>query len=108
VSQVLSAFDQKAEALEGAGGRGFRGGFGPRGGGGQDTLAGINRSLSMLMGLLQGADAAPTPQAVSAVADSLKALEDLMARWNELKTRDLANLNAQLKEAGLPAVEVKD
>jgi photosystem II stability/assembly factor-like uncharacterized protein len=107
VFRVLSAFDQKAGALEGAGGRGFRGGFGPRGGG-QDTLAGINRSLSMLMGLLQGADAAPTPQAVSAVADSLKALEDLMARWNELKTRDLANLNAQLKEAGLPAVEVKD
>jgi hypothetical protein len=31
-----------------------------------------------------------------------------MARWNELKTRDLANLNAQLKEADLPAVEVKD
>jgi hypothetical protein len=106
-SRVLSAFDKKAEALEGAGGRGFRGGFGPRGGG-QDTLAGISRSLSMLMGLLQGADAAPTPQAVAAVADSLKALGDLMARWNELKTRDLANLNAQLKEADLPAVEVKD
>jgi hypothetical protein len=62
----------------------------------------------MLMGLLQDADATPTPQAVAAVADSLKALGDLMARWNELKTRGLANLNAQLKEADLPTVEVKD
>jgi photosystem II stability/assembly factor-like uncharacterized protein len=108
-SRALAAFDQKARELEGAGGRGFRGGFGPRvGGGGQDTLAGISRSLSMLMGLLQGADVAPTTQAVAAVADSLKALGDLTARWSDLKTRELASLNAQLKEANLPTVEVKD
>jgi photosystem II stability/assembly factor-like uncharacterized protein len=108
VPAALAAFDQKAEALEGARGRGFRGGFGPRGGGGQDTLTGISRSLSMLMSLLQGADSAPTPQAAAAVAEGLKAHGDLMARWSELKTRELTSLNAQLKEANLPTVEVKD
>jgi photosystem II stability/assembly factor-like uncharacterized protein len=107
MSHRLSTFDQKAGALEGASGRDFRGGFGPRGGG-QDNLAGINRSLSMLMRLLQGADAAPTPQAAVAVADSLKTFGDLMARWNELKTQDLAKLNDKLKEAELPTVELKD
>jgi photosystem II stability/assembly factor-like uncharacterized protein len=108
VSAALAAFDKKAEALEGARGRGFRGGFGRRGGAGQDTLAGISRSLSMLMNLLQGADAAPTPQAAAAVAETLKAHGDVMARWSELKTRDLAGLNARLKEANLPAVEIKN
>ena len=31
-----------------------------------------------------------------------------MARWNELKTQDLAKLNDKLKEAELPTVELKD
>jgi len=103
-SQELAAFDKKAASLEGGGG----GGFGPRGGGGQDTLAGISGSFSSLMGLLQGADAAPTSQAAAAVADARKAFANLIARWNGLKTQDLTNLNAQLKAANLPAIEVKE
>jgi hypothetical protein len=60
------------------------------------------------MGLLQGADAAPTSQAVAAVTDRRQALSNLMAKWNALKTQDLVNLNAQLKAATLPAIEIKD
>lgn len=106
LSEALAAFDQKAAALEGGGGGGGRfggggGGFGPGAGGGQDTLAGIGGSLSSLMGLLQGADAAPTSQLVAAVADGRRALANLMARWNALKTQDLTNLKAQLKQANL-------
>jgi hypothetical protein len=89
-------------------GGGGGGGFAPGAGGGQDTLAGISGSLSSLMGLLQGADAAPTSQAVAAVTDRRQALSNLLATWNALKTQDLVNLNAQLKAANLPAIEIKD
>jgi len=109
VSQALAAFDKKAAALEGSGGGGGRfgggGGFGP-GGGAQDTLAGIAGSLSMSMGLLQGADAAPTSQVVAAVTSNQMALGSLIARWSELKSQDLTALNAQLKQANLPVIAV--
>ena len=101
VSQALAAFDKKAAALEGSGGGGGR-----FGGGGQDTLAGIAGSLSMSMGLLQGADAAPTSQVVAAVTSGRIALASLMARWNELKSQDLTGLNAQLKQANLPVIAI--
>jgi photosystem II stability/assembly factor-like uncharacterized protein len=102
--QSLTTFDQKAAGLEGGSGGfgGFGGGGGGRGGGGGlDTLAGIGGSLSSLMGLLQGADVAPTSQLLAAVEDSRKALASLMARWNALKGEDLAKLNELLKQANL-------
>lgn len=114
VFQALAAFDQKAAALEGGGGAGGQrggggggAGGGGAGGGGQDTLAGIGSSLSSLMGLMQGADAAPTNQVVAAVTERRQALANLMAKWNTFKTQELANLNAQLKAANLPPIEIK-
>jgi hypothetical protein len=114
MSQPLAEFDKKAAALEGGGGGmgqrggGGGGGFGPGAGAGQDTLAGISGSLSSLMGLLQGADAAPTSQALAAVTERRQALSTLRVKWNALKTQDLTNLNAQLKAANLPAIEIKE
>jgi len=114
VFQALAAFDQKAAALEGGGGGagqrgaggGGGGGVGP--GGGQDTLAAIGSSMTSLMNLLQGADAAPTSQALAAVTDRLKAFAALMGKWNAFKTQDLANLNTQLKAANLPPIAIKE
>jgi hypothetical protein len=114
ISQALAEFDKKAAALEGGGGGmgqrggGGGGGFGPGAGGGPDTLAGISGSLSSLMGLLQGADAAPTSQAVAAITERRQALSNLIAKWNALKAQDLTNMNAQLKAANLPAIEIKE
>jgi hypothetical protein len=115
IAQALADFDKKAAALEGGGGAagggqrgGGGGGFGPGAGGGGDTLAGIGGSLTSLMGLMQAADAAPTSQVLTAVGERQKALAVLMDRWKALKTQDLAALNAQLKTAGLPVIEIKD
>ena len=114
ISQALADFDKKAATLEGGGGgMGQRGGgggfgFGPGAGGGPDTLAGIGGSLSSLMRLLQGADAAPTSQALAAVTGSKQALASLIAKWNAFKTQDVANLNVQLKAVNLPAIEIKE
>jgi hypothetical protein len=107
VSKTLSAFDAKAAALEGTAGGGFGGGGAQAGGGAVESLAGIGSSLTSLMALLQGADAAPTSQAMAAVGDRRRALADLLDRWAALKTADLGALNAQLKAAGLAEIALR-
>jgi hypothetical protein len=56
---------------------------------------------------LQAADAAPPDALVAAIADRLRALNVLKGKWNGFKTTDLAGMNARLKAAGLPAIEIK-
>jgi len=76
--------DEQLAALAGQGGGGFGGG---RGGApvGPETLNGIAGGLNQLMGLLQGADVAPTTQLTAAVSERRAALAKLMARWNALR-----------------------
>jgi photosystem II stability/assembly factor-like uncharacterized protein len=100
----LSALDQKAEALAGSGG-GFELFFG--GTGGPPNLSRLNTQLNQLLQVLEGADATPTRQAVAAVAETEKVLESQLAAWQEMKTRDLPALNAQLAAAGLPEVKLE-
>jgi photosystem II stability/assembly factor-like uncharacterized protein len=118
--KALADFDKMAGELEGgAGGAGGRGGTGgpmamggpggpsgPGGAGAPDTLAGIGGSLIQLMNLLQGADAAPTTQAVAAVTERREALRAIVAKWEAFKTKDVASLNAVLKAANLPPIEL--
>jgi photosystem II stability/assembly factor-like uncharacterized protein len=114
VARLLAEFDKKAAALEGGGGAGGPGSTGgpmgpggPGGSGGQPTLAGMGMSLNQLMNLLQEADAAPTSQLSAAVADRRESLRAILEQWNSLRTKDLAELNAALKAANLPAIEVE-
>ncbi len=112
-TEALAEFDKKAEALEGStggfGGRPGMGGPGPAQageGGRQETLAGIGGSLNSLMSLLQAADAAPTNQLATVVKERLKALRDLMARYESFLRKDVDNINVVLMEAGLPTIEM--
>jgi len=84
-SLALQTLEQKVTALEGQPAAGFGGG---RGGAleGPDTLSNITGGLNQLMGLLQGADATPTTQLVTAVGQRRAALNKLLARWSALKT----------------------
>jgi hypothetical protein len=104
VAEKLRAFDQKLVSVEGSGG-----GPGGRGGaaGGADTLAGIGRSLMSLVSVLQGADAPPTTQVVSAISERRAALTTLLGKWRALRGTALVALNAELAKAGLPAIAVK-
>ncbi len=104
-AEAIAAFDQKAGALAGnaGGGRGGRGAVAA----GPDTLASVSGALNTLLRLLQGADTAPTTQAAAAVADRRVALAKLMQTWTILKSRDLAAINVQLKQASLPEVTLE-
>ena len=92
-ADALDAFDKKVAAIAGGGGGG-RGRFAPAGG--PDTVASVQGALSGLLRLIQGADLAPTPQAVAAAEDRRKAFAALLERWRALK-QDAASLNVQLK-----------
>jgi len=130
VATALDAFDQKIEAAfnpaaanasgsagggtaggpaqatpPAPGGRGGRG----RGGAGGPGVAGgaLNApaaALVAVMNSLQSADVQPTALQVAAIETALRNARAAMARWNALKTTDLAALNAQLKTAGLTTI----
>jgi hypothetical protein len=99
-SRDLASLDEKLAALEGRGG-----GFGAAAGG-SDGLAQLNGQLGQLYGILQGADVAPTTQAVAAIAERQQALEGILTRWEELQGRDVGAVNDRLRRAGLPQLQV--
>jgi hypothetical protein len=103
-TETLANGDKKLEALKGREGGRF-GRF--RGGEPDDTLNSVSGSLGMLMGVLQGADVAPTTQTVAAVDERRRALATLMGRWNEIKTRDIPAVNAQLRKSNLPELKLE-
>jgi hypothetical protein len=63
----------------------------------------INRDLATLLDVLD-ADASPTTQALSAIADRLKDLEALLAKWKATKDTELPSLNAELRKLGKPSI----
>ncbi len=100
VVDSIAALDKKAAALQGVA-RGFEGG---PGGGGALTLARLSGELSGLYETIEGSDYTPTTQAVAAATELHRALTSELEQWRELKTKDLAALNEELKKAGLSAI----
>ncbi len=49
----------------------------------------------------------PSADAVSGFEQARKSLDVALASWEILKTKDLAALNAALKKAGQPGVEIR-
>jgi hypothetical protein len=96
-AEAIAALDQKAAGVEGAGG------LGPRGGG-ASGLARLASELLSVMNLVEGADAAPTTQAVAASEALQKSLAEALSNWSEIKNKDLKSINEQLRQAGLPAI----
>jgi hypothetical protein len=100
VAEAIAGLDKNAAAMEGrTAGLDFFGVSNREPG-----LAGVANGFLSLMNLLQGADAAPTTQAAASVADQSRALNELLVRWEELKSKDVKSLNDQLGKANLPLV----
>jgi hypothetical protein len=57
--------------------------------------------------MLQDADVAPTSQLAAAVAERRNALRSLLDKWDLFSTRELAALNAVLKEANLAEIALE-
>jgi hypothetical protein len=99
-AETIGALDAAAAALEG--GRAGRG----RRTGSEDNLARANADFATLLDVVEGADARPTAATVSAIEGTSQALASLLARWNEIQTRDIPELNRKLQSAKLPVLDL--
>jgi photosystem II stability/assembly factor-like uncharacterized protein len=72
-----------------------------------ETLEAVRGALRGLHDLVQGADVAPTTQAVAASAKGHQALLPILARWEELETKELPQMNQRVKKSGLLELRLK-
>jgi len=104
IAKAIAGLETKAAALEGdEGGYGTRFLSAPEG----RSLARLNTGLSAVLTALDSADAAPTTQQSAMAADLEKALGEQLANWNQMKSKDVAELNSQLSKAGLPVIDLQ-
>jgi hypothetical protein len=98
-AKVAAELETKAAALEGEeGGRYLSSAEGR-------SLVRLNGGFDALVSDLDTADAAPTTQQ-SAMFDELnKALAEQLLAWGELKSKDVVELNEELKKAGSPLID---
>jgi photosystem II stability/assembly factor-like uncharacterized protein len=102
ITRAINDLETKAAALEGdEGGYGTRFLSTPEG----RSLARLNTGFNMLLSALDSADAAPTTQQSAMFAEVEKALSEQLNAWDQLKSKDVADLNTKLKQAGLPEVD---
>ena len=101
--------DAKAIALLGPEGGGFFGLFGlamP------DTervsVRQLTRAFNGLFSLVESADLAPTPDALTAISKYEQAARTTLAEWKQFVSSELPQINTVLKEAGLAALPVTD
>jgi photosystem II stability/assembly factor-like uncharacterized protein len=71
------------------------------------SLSRLNRGFAAVISALDSADAAPTTQEVAMFAELEKALDEQLSAWGQLKSKDVPELNDQLKKAGLPGIDVQ-
>ena len=96
--------ETKAAAIEGSeGGYGSRFMSTPEG----RSLARLNGGLGTMLGQLDTADAAPTTQELEMFGEVNKALDEQLAAWDQLKTKDVPQLNEELKKAGQPPIDLQ-
>ena len=104
LSKMAAELDSKAAGIAGSeGGYGARYLSTPEG----RSMARLNGGFAALLSALDTADAAPTTQEVATFGELEKALEEQLAAWNQIKSKDLPNLNDQLKKAGQPAIDLQ-
>ena len=71
------------------------------------NLAGLNAQLIRVLDVLQGSDNAPTTQAVAAVAQMQRSVQEELAAWSNVKTKDLNELNNRLRDAHLSPITLQ-
>jgi flagellar motility protein MotE (MotC chaperone) len=74
---------------------------------GEGNLRTLAAAWSEIDRAVESADAAPTADAVIAFGRNQKLMQELTARWQEVKSNDLPRLNESLKKAGLDALSVE-
>ena len=64
----------------------------------------INDQLKGIAEFMEGSDYAPTAADYAAYADLSGKADKLIAQWKQIKSKDLAALNEQIRKANIPAI----
>jgi photosystem II stability/assembly factor-like uncharacterized protein len=103
-ADAIAALDKQTAELEGAAQSAF---FGPPSSGKQqENFSTLNQHFGTLLAVADSADAPPTTQATSVFQELRKALDDLSGRWKKIKQTDVPSVNASLKKAKLPELDL--
>lgn len=103
LAKDLESLDKQCAELEGATQNPFYGL--PPSGKRPENLSTLHQHFAGILGVADSADVAPTTQAEAAYRELDEGETALRKRWSAAKERDLLDLNAQLKKAGLPTID---
>ncbi len=104
VKKSITELDAKAASIGGGeGGYGARYLSSPEG----RSLSRLNSGFGAVLGGLDTADTAPTTQQLAIYGELEKALAEQLSAWDQLKSKDIPELNEQLKKAKLPLIDLQ-
>ena len=105
LAKDVEALDQKCSELLGAAQSPF---FGqPPSGKRPENLSTLHQHFAGILAVADSADAAPTTQATSAFHELEESESVLRKQWSALTEREILDLNAKLKKAGLATIDPK-
>jgi hypothetical protein len=105
LAKKLQELDDHCAELEGTKQHSFYGV--PSNGKQPESYSSLNQHFAAMLAVVQSADAAPTTQAIKAYKDLEDNETTLRRRWGAIGERDIADLNGELKKAGLPGIDPK-
>jgi len=100
LADAIAALDKKVAEFEGAAQR-----FG-RGAAAQPSFARLNGEFGQLLSFVESADTPPTEPAQKAFTTTQSSAAALAKSWSEVKSKDVAALNEQLRKANLPPINL--
>lgn len=106
---AVEALDRKTEAIMGAPPASNPDNFGV-GDTSMDrtSLHFLSGALAGLENTIESADVAPTTDAIAAFRHDQQVLRTTLAQWNEVKRKDLPQLNTFLRQANLPPISLEE
>jgi len=69
-------------------------------------LESLSSKLAKIFSAINDGDAAPTEEAIKAFSLAQTDLAAVIAKWKALTTKELPEVNGQLKQAGLPIIVI--
>jgi len=107
LSSALDALGAKADAIGGTPPTPVAPGNQPEPPKERTSFTYLSGEFVQIFGAVNGGDAAPSTDALQALARARSVLAATTAKWNAVKTKDLPAVNAQLKQAGLPQIVIR-
>jgi len=109
VAAALSDLEKKISAVAGSGAGGGFGSFGFAVPGEQPTtLRQVSAAFGTLLGIVDGADVAPSADATAASAKWEAAGTPTLTRWNAIQTKELVRVNSLLTNAQLQPLKTDE